>query len=181
MGWSVFPTAVPVSSSATHVSYPVDALIMAGSVRRPIRFIMASNIFAFPILNFVFRTGRTIPIAPRRTDPETYENAFETIHEGLESGDLLCIFPEGKLTSDGEIDAFQPGIEKIVARDPVPVLPMALRGLWGSFFSLKGGKFSKPTRFWSRIELVVGNLIQPHEVNRSLLQDKVAELRGQRR
>ena len=80
----------------------------------------------------------------------------------------MCIFPEGKITSDGALNAFKPGVEKIVQRTPVPVIPIALVGLWGSFFSRKGGKAMRRPfrRFWSRIELVVGEPVPPGEVTR---------------
>ncbi len=160
-----------------HVSY-VDALLLAGAVRRPIRFIMFKPIYETPVLNFVFRTGRAIPIVGRRSDEATYEAAFRQIREGLADGDLLCIFPEGKLTHDGEIDAFRPGIERILRETPVPVVPMALRGLWGSFFSHHGGIFRDPKRFWSRVEIVAGDPVAP-QASASELREEVLTLRGE--
>lgn len=160
-----------------HVSF-VDALLLAGAVRRPIRFVMFKPIFEIPVLNFVFRTGRAIPIIGRREDEAVYEAAFKTIREGLRAGDLLCIFPEGKLTTDGEIDRFRPGIERILQETPVPVIPMALKGLWGSFFSHKEGAFKHPSRFWSRVDVVAGPVLPPEALTADALQARVAELRG---
>ena len=160
-----------------HVSY-VDALLLAGAVRRPIRFIMFKPIYDMPMLNFVFRTGRAIPIVGRSSDETAYEDAFREIREGLADGDLLCIFPEGKLTHDGGIDAFRPGIERILQETPVPVVPMALRGLWGSFFSHDGGLFRNPKRFWSRIEIVAGDPVAP-QVSADELREEVLTLRGE--
>ena len=160
-----------------HVSY-VDALLLAGAVRRPIRFIMFKPIYDMPMLNFVFRTGRAIPIVGRSSDETAYEDAFREIREGLADGDLLCIFPEGKLTHDGGIDAFRPGIERILRETPVPVVPMALRGLWGSFFSHDGGLFRNPKRFWSRIEIVAGDPVAP-QVSADELREEVLTLRGE--
>ena len=160
-----------------HVSY-VDALLLAGAVRRPIRFVMFKPIYDLPVLNFIFRTGRAIPITGRSADQDTFEAAFREIREALAAGDLLCIFPEGQLTSDGEIDAFRPGIERILRETPAPVIPMALRGLWGSFFSRKAGAFRNPSRFWSRVQVVAGEALQPEGVTANVLQEKVALLRG---
>ncbi|MDX1694577.1 MAG: MFS transporter [Ketobacteraceae bacterium] len=162
-----------------HVSY-MDALIIAGACRRPIRFVMFKPIYDLPVLNFIFRTGKTIPIHAKSKDPETHDAAFRRISEELQDGELVCIFPEGKLTSDGEMDEFRTGIEKIIAKDPVPVVPMALRGLWGSFFSHKDGNAltTWPKRFWSRVELVAGDPVAPDQVSAERLRKQVMALRG---
>ena len=162
-----------------HITY-VDALLLAGAVRRPIRFIMFKPIFDIPILNFVFRTGRAIPIIGRRQDETAREAAFAEIGAGLRSGDLLCIFPEGALTRDGEIANFRPGIERIIGETPVPVVPLALRGLWGSFFSHSGGVFRNPSRFWSRVEIVAGEPVPAAAATVERLFEEVAALRGDR-
>jgi 1-acyl-sn-glycerol-3-phosphate acyltransferase len=160
-----------------HVSY-VDALLLAGAVRRPIRFIMFKPIFDLPVLNFVFRTGGAIPINKRSEDPAAYEEAFRQIDAALTQGDLLCIFPEGRLTSDGEIGEFQAGVEKIVATTPVPVIHMALRGLWGSWCSPQDGVFSGRMRPFSRVDVVAGKPVPAAMVNAADLQARVTQLRG---
>ena len=164
---------------ANHVSY-VDALLLAGAVNRPIRFVMYKPIYDIPVLNFVFRTGRAVPIAPRREDPDALANALDEIRAGLEAGDVFCIFPEGKLTTDGAIDVFRPGIERIVAATPVPVIPVALRGLWGSFFSRQGrGPFTDwPRKFFRRVDIVAGDVVSPSDVSTASLRARVLELRG---
>ncbi|MCP5181903.1 MAG: MFS transporter [Pseudomonadales bacterium] len=174
--------AIPEQGGAVlvcnHVTY-VDALLLAGAVRRPIRFIMFKPIFRIPVLNFIFRTGGAIPIDSRTVDPEGYEAAFAAIHEGLAAGDLLCIFPEGALTRDGDIAEFRRGVERIVRETPVPVVPMALRGLWGSFFSHEGeGVFKPKGRFWSRVHVVAGEPVPPEAVSAAMLEARVRALRG---
>ena len=163
-----------------HITF-VDALLLAGAVRRPIRFIMFKPIFDIPVLNFVFRTGRAIPIISQHVDADAYETAFRDIREGLEAGDLLCIFPEGKLTTDGEMNEFKSGISRILAETPVPVIPMALRGLWGSFFSHHGGVFRSPKRFWSRVEVIAGNPVPAEAATPEALHANVLALRGDAR
>ena len=133
----VIPDRGPAVIACNHVSY-VDAPLLAGAVRRPIRFVIYKEIYDIPVLNFIFRTGRTIPICTEKEDPDVYEAAFVAIREGLAAGDLLCIFPEGRLTRDGAVGTFRKGIERIVQETPVPVVPMALRGLWGSFCQPRG-------------------------------------------
>jgi 1-acyl-sn-glycerol-3-phosphate acyltransferase len=164
-----------------HVSF-VDAMIIGGMIRRPVRFVMDHRIFKIPLLGFVFRTARCIPIAPRHEDPEALVRAMDSVAEGLAQGDLIGIFPEGKLTDHGEINEFKGGIAKIVERTPVPVVPMALQGFWGSFFSRKGGAaMTKPLRrgVFSKIGLNVGEVVPAAQVTPQLLQQKVLELRGE--
>ncbi|WP_323846943.1 MFS transporter [Microbulbifer magnicolonia] len=179
-GLERIPAEGPAIIACNHVSY-VDALLLAGAVRRPIRFIMYKPIYEIPVLHFIFRTGRAIPICSRTQDPAGYEKAFEEIEQGLKDGDLLCIFPEGQLTKDGEMRPFKAGIEKILTRTPVPVIPMALRGLWGSFFSHKGGHAftTRPKRFWSRVCVVAGEPLDAGTAKPDHLHRVVLGLRGE--
>ena len=163
-----------------HVSF-VDALVITAACRRPIRFVMDHRIFRTPVLSFVFRTNRCIPVASARDDAALLERAWDDIAAALEAGELIGIFPEGRITDTGELYPFKPGITRIVGRTPVPVIPLALRGLWGSFFSRKDGPaMSRPPRRgpFSRIELVAGEAVPPEAATPSALQTIVAGLRG---
>lgn len=161
-----------------HVSF-VDALVIGGAVRRPVRFVTYYKIYQIPVLNFIFRTARTIPIASRTEDPIMLERAYDEISAALRTGELICIFPEGKLTRDGELDEFKRGIEKAIQRDPVPVIPTALRGLWGSIFSYKQGSILRILRcFTYKMGFVVGESISPEEVTAERLRQEVLTLRG---
>ncbi|MDR2306048.1 MAG: MFS transporter [Paucimonas sp.] len=159
-----------------HVSF-VDALLLGGAIRRPIRFVMYYKIYNLPVLNFVFRTAGAIPIAGRGEDEATYERAFARIAQYLADGELVCIFPEGKLSSDGEIDVFKGGVSRILEETPVPVIPLALQGLWGSFFSRDPNKgFFK--RLWSRVTIVAGTAIPAEAAQPEALREQVSLLRG---
>ncbi|MDX1635984.1 MAG: MFS transporter, partial [Marinobacter sp.] len=173
------PEEGPVLLVCNHVSY-MDALVIAGAVRRPVRFVMDYRIFRTPVLGAFFRLAKTIPIGSRNRVPEIYQQAFERIDEELAAGQVVCIFPEGKLTLDGEIDTFRSGVEVILQRRPVPVVPMALRGLWGSFFSHCGGPALGhwPRRFWSRIELLAQAPVSAEDATAERLQEAVTDLRG---
>ncbi len=159
-----------------HVSY-VDALLIGGAVRRPIRFVMYYKIYNLPVLNFIFRIAGTIPIAGRGEDEAIHDQAFDRIARYLADGELVCIFPEGKLTTDGQIDEFKAGVMRILERTPVPVIPMALQGLWGSFFSRDPHK-GFFHRLWSRVTLVAGAPIAADEATQKLLRERVMALRG---
>jgi 1-acyl-sn-glycerol-3-phosphate acyltransferase len=141
---------------------------------------MFKSIFNIPVLNFIFTMSKAIPIDSKEADPEAYELAFLRISEELRDGQVVCIFPEGKLTTTGEIDIFHSGISEILARDAVSVIPMALRGLWGSFFRHKGSPaLAQITRrFCSRVELIAGNPINPADASPECLQESVRALRG---
>lgn len=181
-GLDNIPDEGPAVLICNHVSF-VDALVLAGSLRRPIRFVMYYKIFQMPLLSFIFRTANAIPIAGAREDPAMMERAFEQVSEALRQGEIVCIFPEGKLTEDGEMNAFKPGLSRILQRDPVPVVPLALRGLWGSFFSRAyGSAMSRllPRGMLSRIELVAGEAVAA-DTTLDQMQERVLQLRGARR
>lgn len=142
---------------------------------------MDHNIFRVPVLNFVFRTSRAIPIAPAKENPQLLEKAYDDIADALRKGDLIGVFPEGRITDTGELYPFRPGIGRVIARTPVPVVPLALRGLWGSFFSRKGGPaMTRPFArgVWSRIALAAGDPVPPERVTPEGLQQIVLTLRG---
>lgn len=170
------PEEGPCVLVSNHVSY-VDALLMAGAFTRPIRYVMYEPIYRIPVLNYFFKMVGAIPIDSQKSNPKVYEEAFNKIAQYLEDGEVVCIFPEGKLTSNGEIDSFKSGIELIVNRTPVPVLPVAIRGLWGSMFS-RFKKLPIPRLKWSKVQLIVGDLVHPSQISKDLLKEKVCELRG---
>jgi 1-acyl-sn-glycerol-3-phosphate acyltransferase len=174
------PEEGPAVLVCNHVSY-VDAIVILAASPRPIRFVMDHRIFKTPLLGFIFRTGKAIPIAPAHENPWLMEKAFVDIAQALHEGELVCIFPEGKLTRTGELNEFRGGIAKIVARSKVPVIPMALRGLWGSVFSRDPSNvfersFARGLR--SRLALAVGQPVPPQEVTPEGLYEEVLALRG---
>jgi 1-acyl-sn-glycerol-3-phosphate acyltransferase len=172
------PEEGPALIVANHVSY-VDALVIMAACRRPIRFVMDHNIFRIPLLSFFFRTSHAIPIAGAREDPQVLNRAFDEIAQALEQGDLVGIFPEGRLTSDGEIGEFRGGVKRIIERTPVPVVPMALSGLWHSLFARHAGKLKRaPSRLFPKVRLVAGKPVEPARVVPQDLRATVATLRG---
>ena len=177
------PLEGPAVIAANHVSF-ADAVILMGASPRPIRFVMDHRIFRTPLLGFIFRHTGAIPIAPAKEDPTVMEAAFAEVAKALAAGELVGIFPEGNITRDGELQPFRSGITRVLAETPVLVVPMALSGLWGSFFSRIDGKaMQTPFRrgVFSPIELRVGAPLEPAEVTPEALHARVAELRGERR
>jgi 1-acyl-sn-glycerol-3-phosphate acyltransferase len=178
------PEQGPALLVCNHVSY-ADPVIIFGACKRPIRFIMAKHIRdQFPF-SLVFRASRTLAICSPIEDRKTYENTMREAADSLRNGELVMIFPEGRLSPDGEIGAFRRGVEKLLETEPVPVYPMAIRGIWGSFFSHGNGPALKSGvhfRFRRRVvELRVGAALSPEGLNALTLQRKVEQLRGERR
>ena len=161
-----------------HVSFIDPVLLMAASPR-PIRFIMDHEIFKLPLLGWFFRLAKAIPIAPQKVDAKIYEQAFARAREVLDDGDLLCIFPEGAVSRDGQLSEFKGGVMRLLESNPVPVVPLALQNLWGSFFSRAGGRaMSKPFRrgVFSRVGLVAGDPLPASAVTPATLRERVARL-----
>jgi 1-acyl-sn-glycerol-3-phosphate acyltransferase len=177
-GLDNIPDDGPALIVCNHVSY-VDALVISAACRRPIRWVMDYGIFRVPLLSFFFRTARAIPIAGARDNPEVLARAYDAIADALARGELVGIFPEGRLTSNGEIGEFRGGVSKIVARTPVPVVPMALSGLWQSLFARNAGKLKRaPTRLFPRVRVAVGAAVDAASVAPNALRQAVAALRG---
>jgi 1-acyl-sn-glycerol-3-phosphate acyltransferase len=179
------PDEGPALIVCNHVSY-MDALILAASIPRPVRFVMYYKIFNIPVMSWIFRTAKAIPIAGARENPEMMQRAFDAIDAALADGEIVGIFPEGALTKDGEIAPFKSGVERILerARDagrPVPVIPMALRGMWSSMWSHRDnrmGRLRVPRRFRAQVEVVADAAIDGAATDAAQLEARVRALRG---
>jgi 1-acyl-sn-glycerol-3-phosphate acyltransferase len=174
---------IPATGAAiivcNHVSF-VDAVLLMAASPRPIRFVMDHRIFKVPVLGWLFRLGKAIPIAPRGEDPAAYEAAFAAADAVLADGELIGIFPEGGITHDGQLQPFKGGVMKMLERRPVPVVPVALVNLWGSFFSrAEGGRaMSRPFRrgLFSRVSVVAAPPLAPIQVTPEGLRAQVHAL-----
>ena len=172
------PAEGPAIVVCNHVSFVDPVLLMAASPR-PIRFLMEARLHSIPVLGWVFRRAGAIPVVARDDDPGVYEAAFAAADEVLAQGDLLGIFPEGAITADGRLQEFKGGVMRILERRPVPVVPLALLNLWGSYFSrVEGAAMRRPFRrgVWSKVTLVVAPALAPAEVSPARLQEHVSNL-----
>ena len=179
-GLENIPDSGPAVLICNHVSF-VDAVVLMAAIRRPIRFIMDHRINDAPLGRIVFRAVRTIPIATAKDDPAVKESAFAHAAEALRNGELIGLFPEGKITRDGELNVFRYGVQRIVGETPVPVIPLALCGLWGSFFSRRFGpamRVPSCIRLFRRIALVAGKAVAPEQADPDYLRTVVAGLQG---
>ena len=177
IGFEKIPQHGPVILIANHVSY-VDGLIIQAACKRPVRFIIDEYIYQVPLVHYFMRLSRAIPILPRK---ESVKKALDDISKGLDKGDIICIFPEGQLTYTGNLGRFKPGIEWIIERDPVPIYPIAIRGLWDSIFSRKylRAKFPfLPRHFRMQVKAVCGEAIHPKDVTVNHLQQVILHLKS---
>ncbi|RDZ26229.1 MFS transporter [Lysobacter silvisoli] len=179
-GMERIPDEGPALIVCNHVSY-MDALILSASVPRPVRFVMYYKIFNIPVMSWIFRTAKAIPIAGAKENPEVMRRAFEEIEAALADGQLVGIFPEGALTRDGEIATFKSGVEHILAKNPVPVIPMALRGMWSSMWSRRDsrlGRMRVPRRFRAHVEVIAGAPVAAADASAEQLEAQVRARRG---
>jgi 1-acyl-sn-glycerol-3-phosphate acyltransferase len=176
VGRENIPRQGPAVLVANHVSF-VDWLLIAAACPRPVRFVMYHRYFQIPLLRFLFRDAKVIPIAPAKEDEDKMQHAFDRIAAELADHEIVCIFPEGRLTDDGSLGEFRPGIERILARSPVSVIPVGIIGMWGSFFSKKDGAMQRPfRRFWSRVTLVIGRPLTASQPTREMIEAQVASI-----
>ena len=162
---------------ANHVSF-VDWMFILATSPRPIRFMVFAPIYYSKALHWLFKMAKAIPIDSEKANPKAFAKAFDEVAAALERGELVGIFPEGKLTSNGEMDMFRRGIERIIARTPVPVVPVHLGGLWGSMFSRKA-KWQLPRLKWSLVSVSVGEPIGAEQVSANYLHEQVSALKAQ--
>lgn len=166
--------------TCNHVSL-VDPIVIMACCKRPIRFVMDYRIFNIPVLSFIFKTAGCIPVATEKEDPYIKERAFELVKEALSKGELVGIFPEGGLTKDGQIQVFKRGLGRILDETPVPIVPAAICGLWGSFFSRRYGRVMRhwPKKlFFPKIALKVGSPIPSEQFDLDKLRGITQYLRG---
>ena len=175
-GFEKIPAMGPAILISNHVSY-ADGLIIAAGLNRPVRFIIDAHIYNVPLVHYFMRYNRGIPILPTR---ESVTAALDEVAAGLKAGDIICIFPEGQMTYTGSLGRFKTGIESMVKRNPVPVYPIALTGLWGSIFSRKylGSLWRYvPKKFTPRVHAICGTAIMPDDVSVNKLQETVLRLK----
>ncbi|SDM12148.1 hypothetical protein SAMN05192555_109185 [Franzmannia pantelleriensis] len=163
-----------------HVSF-MDALVIGGASPRPLRFLMDRPIYESPWLNWWFRIVGAIPVDADRRDPGSVRRALDEVSHALRHGEVVMLFPEGRLTPDGDIHRFRRGLDIILARDPVPVVPAGLAGLWGSWTSHQGGRaLTKwPRRIRARVALYFGEPLSPQEARCAMLEVRVRELKAE--
>jgi 1-acyl-sn-glycerol-3-phosphate acyltransferase len=180
-GREYLPDSGPVLVVANHVSF-IDPLLLCAALDRPPRFMMDKSYYDWKILRWFFTTSRSIPVTPKKIDPQLMEWALQQVVDGLNRGEMIAIFPEGFITKDGEMIDFKDGLERIAQKVPeLKVVPVAIKGMWGSWFSRYSGRALKgraPKRFWAKLEIEIGQTHQGPAIQAQALQKTVRDLRG---
>jgi len=175
-GFENIPATGAAVIISNHVSY-MDGPIIDAMCKRRVRYVIDEDIYHLPAIHYFMKLARAIPIAPNR---KSVEEAFDTISEGLKAGDLICIFPEGFLTFTGGLGRFRSGVENIIKRDPVPIIPISISGLWGSVFSRKyRGSWKRLIPRDPRQPVIIkcGEALPPEGANVNSLQEAILRLK----
>ncbi|MGA3008364.1 MAG: AMP-binding protein, partial [Opitutaceae bacterium] len=121
---------------ANHLSY-VDVIVLQMACPRPIRFVGHESLARTHLFyRWLYRFTGTIPISPQRALEST-----RRIVRVLQAGEVVVIFPEGSISRTGVLMELQRGFELMARKAEVPVVPVAIDGLWGSVFSFSGNKY----------------------------------------
>ncbi len=148
---------------ANHVSW-LDGVLLLISSSRLLRLIVWAPYVETGLLKWVARMMKVIPIT---AGPKSIRQALETARQAVQNGQLVCVFPEGRITRSGLLQQFKPGLMRIVGGTSVPVIPVYLDGMWGSIFSYKGDRLSwhRPHRWPYPISIHFGRpLADPEDV-----------------
>jgi acyl-[acyl-carrier-protein]-phospholipid O-acyltransferase/long-chain-fatty-acid--[acyl-carrier-protein] ligase len=124
---------------SNHLSF-VDALLLAASTDREIRFLMFQGIYDHPIVKPFARLTRAIPISSLLR-PRDMIRSLRAASEAIQNGEVVCIFAEGQITRIGQMLPFRRGFERIMKGVDAPIIPVHLDGVWGSIFSFDQGRF----------------------------------------
>lgn len=162
---------------ANHVSF-IDWFILSAACQRPIRFVMHYSFYNIPLANIIFRASGMIPIAQQKENAEIKRQALLTMEQAIRLGDLICIFPEGAISKDGKLAPFREGLKKVAESEPAPIVPVAISGLWGSYFSRERGKALKglPRPSRRRIKVIISEPIASESASMDDLREVIGDL-----
>ncbi len=119
-----------------HISW-IDWAIVQIACPRAIHFVMLRDIYYTPVFKYIFKAFGAIPIARGHS-----EEALQKVNQLLQEGSVVCLFPEGTISKDGELGDFKSGYQRAIKGLDVPIIPFFLDGLWGSKFSKSSKKFN---------------------------------------
>ncbi len=170
------PEKGPALIISNHVSF-VDGLLLSASSSRMIRFMLTSDFYRRPILHRIFKWLNFIEV-PDHHKPKGIKAAIEQAKEALRNGDIVCIFPEGKLTINGVMGEFKKGFQKMIPKEiDVPIIPIHIGKIWGSIFTYyyKKIKLRIPSKLPFPADITIGKPV-PRDISPFALRQKIAEI-----
>lgn len=164
---------------SNHVSF-FDGFLIAFLTHRNVRFMLHEDYFKHPLIRPFARFGNMIKV-PEHLNKESFQILLKEVKNRLENHEVICLFPEGKLTRNGVINEFRPGFMHFLKETPhIPIIPVYLGRLFGRFLtrSLPGGaiRFNFNSSLRRSILLVVGAPLFLQKIDPFSLREKIAEL-----
>jgi len=105
--------------AANHASY-LDPLLLVVTFRKNLYFIARQRLFAVPLIGWVLKQVKAIPVKRHGKDTGPIKNALSVLREGK----ILAVFPEGTRSKNRKFKTAKPGVGFIVSKAKVPVLPV---------------------------------------------------------
>ena len=126
IGTANVPASGPAIVAPNHFSN-MDHFFAGAYLRRKMQFMAKSQLFANPLMNYIFRVGGVFPVRRGYHDDE----AFTTAHAILERGNCVLMYCEGGRSRTGGLGEARPGVGRLALETGVPVIPVAIHGSLG--------------------------------------------------
>jgi 1-acyl-sn-glycerol-3-phosphate acyltransferase len=119
-----FPVAVYASN---HTSY-MDTPVIFASIPFQFRILAKKDLWRWPLIGWYLRRSGQMPIDIE--NPHATLSSLGGAVKALRAGMPLFVFPEGGRTATGELKPFLSGAAYLAIRAQVPLVPMALSGVY---------------------------------------------------
>ena len=115
------PKTGGVILAPNHVSYS-DPPAAGCGIRRPVHYMAKKELFETPVLGFLIKSVGAFPVKRGTADRAALKKAIETV----KNGKVICVFPEGTRSPNGNLLPAESGIGMIALKSKAPVVPVAL-------------------------------------------------------
>ena len=166
---------------ANHLSY-ADTVVLMAVAPRPVHFLAGQRFFRLPVLGYLLKNSGALPLPEENDSPEVWETLQAKVRMFFDQGEMVAFFPEGEISPNGQIQACSALAERLLSIRPVPVTPVLLGGLWGSFFSrIKGRALRRPFRrgFFAPVTVTIGQQLPPEQCTPTHIMRELRALQAQ--
>ena len=155
-----------------HISW-IDWLVLQIASPRAVKFVMERHIYEQWYLRVFLKRFGVIPISSSAS-----KSAITEIRNRLKSGEVVALFPEGRISYNGQLGEFKKGFEKIMNEcEGIPIVPFYLHGLWGSTFSRANPRYRLISKYGARRDIGVYFATPlPSDANAHRVKEAVREL-----